>query len=95
MTRRLLSFWLCFAFILPTAFSQKAPIKWGKISKADLEMTNYELDPEAGAIVLCDFGWRTLYTDYAYLGDAWIIADYICTIRCSWADGTSRNYSIS
>ena len=33
-----------------------APIKWGKIQATDLAFTEYELDPEAEAVVLCDFG---------------------------------------
>ena len=36
--------------------AQPDPIKWGKIEKADLEMSAYPEDPEAAAVVLCDFG---------------------------------------
>jgi len=37
-------------------FSQKAPIKFGKIDKADLEMTIYAEDTSAHAVILCDYG---------------------------------------
>ncbi len=36
--------------------AQKPPIKWGKISNEELDMVEYALDPEAEAVVLCDFG---------------------------------------
>ena len=31
-------------------------VKWGKIPESDLAMTTYPLDPEAGAVILCDVG---------------------------------------
>ncbi len=44
-------------FILPTQlFSQKAPMKFGKISKENLEMKIYPNDTVAEAVVLCDYG---------------------------------------
>ncbi len=44
-------------FILPSQlFSQKYPMKFGKISKDNLEMTVYPNDTVAEAVVLCDFG---------------------------------------
>ncbi len=36
--------------------AQKAPIKWGKVSKSDLKMTTYDTDPYAEAVVLADYG---------------------------------------
>ncbi len=39
-----------------TVFAQKAPMKWGKVSEEDLQMTEYELDPDAEAVVLGDYG---------------------------------------
>jgi hypothetical protein len=46
-------------FVLFTfpAFAQKAPIKFGTIDKADLEMKVYDLDTGAVAVVLCDYGY--------------------------------------
>ncbi len=37
-------------------FAQKDPIRFGKISKAEKEIKTTELDPDANAIILCDFG---------------------------------------
>ncbi|NOZ47273.1 MAG: DUF3857 domain-containing protein, partial [Chlorobi bacterium] len=37
-------------------FSQKAPIKYGKISIDDLKMEYYDKDSSAPAVVLCDYG---------------------------------------
>jgi hypothetical protein len=39
------------------AVAQKAPIKYGKIDKADLEMKVYPADTSASAAVLCDYGY--------------------------------------
>ncbi|HET6559532.1 MAG TPA: hypothetical protein VFG54_19570 [Prolixibacteraceae bacterium] len=39
----------------PTA-AQKAPIKYGKISQADLEMKYYPSDTSAPAAIICDYG---------------------------------------
>lgn len=41
-------------------FAQSSPIKLGSISKEDLEMTTYEPDTSAAALVLCDFGKITV-----------------------------------
>jgi len=38
------------------AFAQKAPIKYGKVSIADLEMKTYPSDTSAAAAILCDYG---------------------------------------
>jgi hypothetical protein len=41
-------------------YSQKDPVKFGKIDKAELLIKKYEIDTSASAIVLCDFGyWNT------------------------------------
>jgi len=44
-----------FPFTLSTN-GQKAPVKFGKIDIADLEMTVYPLDSTAEAVILCDYG---------------------------------------
>ena len=38
-----------------TATAQKAPMKWGSVPEEDLQLSTYELDPEADAVVLCDY----------------------------------------
>ena len=42
--------------ITPSVFSQKAPIKFGKIDEKDLNMTVYDKDSSASAVILCDYG---------------------------------------
>ncbi|MFT4664339.1 MAG: hypothetical protein ACI8YQ_000235 [Polaribacter sp.] len=54
--QKLLSFILVLFFFVSTVVGQKAPIKWGKTPAEDLAMTSYELDPDAEAVVLCDYG---------------------------------------
>jgi len=46
---------LSILFFVFTVSAQKAPIKWGKVNTADLEMTTYEADPEADAVILTDY----------------------------------------
>jgi len=46
---------LIILFSIFTLSAQKAPIKWGKVNAADLEMTTYEADPEADAVILTDY----------------------------------------
>lgn len=38
-------------------FSQKAPIKFGKVDISDLEMKYYDQDSSAPAVILCDYGY--------------------------------------
>jgi len=40
-----------------SAIAQKAPIKFGKIDLADLEMKAYPADTSAAAAILCDYGY--------------------------------------
>lgn len=37
-------------------FGQKAPIKYGEVDLADLQMTSYPEDTTARAVILCDYG---------------------------------------
>lgn len=43
----------------------KAPIKFGKVSIEELQMTHYDLDSSAAAVVLCDYGYFNLQ-DYSF-----------------------------
>ncbi len=49
---------LCLPFLcfFSSALAQKAPMKWGKVDAADLQMTSYAADTAAEALVLADFG---------------------------------------
>ncbi len=53
------SLWLivCIFFAGISAFAQKAPVKFGTLDKADLEMKVYDLDTSASAVILCDYGF--------------------------------------
>ena len=51
-------FALIFLVLIPLfSFAQKRPIKFGKVPKSDLEMTVYDNDSSAAAVVLCDYGY--------------------------------------
>lgn len=47
---------LCILLIIQ-GYSQKAPIKFGKIDKEDLEMKVCSIDSTAPAVILCDYGY--------------------------------------
>ena len=53
--KRTLAF-LLFTIASTHLFAEKAPIKFGKVSKEELEMTIYEPDTSAAAVVLCKYG---------------------------------------
>jgi hypothetical protein len=46
-----------FALICSQSVAQKSPVKFGTVTKADLEMTAYPSDTSASAAVLCNFGY--------------------------------------
>lgn len=46
-----------FAFLTFTAFAEKAPIKFGKPTIEELEMTVYDADSSAEAVILCSYGY--------------------------------------
>lgn len=52
-------FLLTFLISIPFfSFAQKPPIKLGNVTMQDLKMEKYDLDPDAEAVVLCDYGYR-------------------------------------
>lgn len=54
MRNPLLGILLCLS--LTPAFSQKAPVKFGDVTKEEIEMTTYDKDPTAEAVILADYG---------------------------------------
>jgi len=48
---------LFFLLIFQNMLAQKEPMKYGKVEKADLEMTVYPADSSAAAVVLCNYGY--------------------------------------
>jgi len=52
---------LAFLLIFTPFFlhAEKPPIKLGDVSNEELKMEQYDLDPEAEAVILCDYGYRT------------------------------------
>jgi hypothetical protein len=50
---------LLFTCSLPLT-AGNVPIKWGKILPSDIAMKTYPADPEASAVVLCDYGTTTV-----------------------------------
>jgi hypothetical protein len=38
-------------------FDSKPPIKWGKVTEFELNLKNYDKQPDAPAVILCDYGY--------------------------------------
>ncbi|MDD2799793.1 MAG: hypothetical protein PHV20_14480 [Bacteroidales bacterium] len=43
--------------LFTSVYAAKEPMKYGKVDKADIEMTTYPLDTTASAVVLCNYGY--------------------------------------
>ena len=43
-------------FVTQILSAQKPPIKWKEVPMEDLQMTSYQIDTSASAVVLCDYG---------------------------------------
>lgn len=89
-TLAILSFLTCLFFSMTSA-AQKAPMKFGVISKDDLQMTHYSLDSSASAVILCEFGEAKI--KYAHRQGWKLITDVHRRIKIfnkdgyEWADG--------
>ena len=58
MRKLYISFTLIILLIdVVSSMAQKAPVEFGKIEKADLEMRVYDKDTSAVAVILCDYGF--------------------------------------
>lgn len=56
MNKSLLAF-LTLTFFISGVSGQKAPIKFGEVDLTDLEMTSYQKDTSASAVILCNYGY--------------------------------------
>ena len=54
---RKLFFPICMLVFACSISAQKAPMKYGKVDKADLEMKVYPKDSTASAVILCNYGY--------------------------------------
>jgi len=52
---------MCLLLSICTSWAEKAPMKYGKVDKADLEMKVYPNDSSAAAVVLCNYGYFDAY----------------------------------
>ncbi|RLD23952.1 MAG: hypothetical protein DRI71_04020 [Bacteroidetes bacterium] len=75
MKKLLIALWYVSVPVL--LFAQKAPVKFGKIDDATVEMTSHPLDTTASAIVLMDYG----NTTFRYLDNEGFIFDFTRIIR--------------
>lgn len=55
LTKQIILFAIAITFT-NIVIAQKAPIKFGKVTLEELEMTNCDIDTSAVAVVLCDYG---------------------------------------
>lgn len=55
------------SFFSQIAVAKETPITWGEVDQRDIELSTWKEDPEASAVILCDYGTltigpRTVYT---------------------------------
>lgn len=55
------------SFFSQVTEAKKTPVTWGKVDQRDIEMKTWQEDPDAPAVILCDYGTltigpRTVYT---------------------------------
>ena len=71
MNRRLIL--TTFAFLIPLcAFAQKSAPKFGKVSKAEVEMSSYEKEPEAEALYIYDKKDVFYLNDFSFSYDVYV-----------------------
>lgn len=71
MNRRLIL--TTFAFLIPLCvFAQKSAPKFGKVSKAEVEMTTYEKEPEAEALYIYDKKDVFYQNDFSFCYDVYV-----------------------
>lgn len=71
MNRRLIL--TTFAFLIPLcAFAQKSAPKFGKVSKAEVEMSSYEKEPEAEALYIYDKKDVFYMNDFSFSYDVYV-----------------------
>ena len=85
----------CFLFLLSSLWAQKAPMKYGKVDIADLEMKVYKPDSTASAVLLCNYGYfdsnqmqfvhqmriKILKDEGKEQGDFWVPASEKTTVK--------------
>jgi hypothetical protein len=69
MKKLILLLSVTFLFLKSFGFTDKTPIKWGRISKSEFEVNSFRGDTSVPAIILCDYGDisitnRTIYTHH-------------------------------
>jgi hypothetical protein len=48
---------ILFVYFVSAIYASKEPMKYGKPETSELEMTVYEPDSSASAVVLCNYGY--------------------------------------
>jgi hypothetical protein len=76
-----------FCCVCSSAFSQKDPMKFGDIPMEDMQMTQYDKDSSAAAIVLMDFG-KTHENGRELLFERHVRIKILKTEGTRWADET-------
>jgi hypothetical protein len=66
-----------------SSFAQKAPVKFGTVDKADLEMKVYAADTSASAVILCDYGY---FSTNSYSFTRTLRVKILKTEGTSWGD---------
>jgi hypothetical protein len=75
------------------AFSQDAPITWGDIPRADLEMKSFPQDTNASAVILCDYGDVTFNDELNIVFTRHLRVKILTTKGYDWGTESIRLYT--
>ncbi|MFK5856167.1 MAG: DUF3857 domain-containing protein [Bacteroidota bacterium] len=83
---------IVFSLATYIGYSQKAPIKYGRLDKEILEMTVCELDSTAPAVIICDYGY---FNGNTFKFTRLLRIKILSKEGYSWANRTFSTYSKS
>jgi hypothetical protein len=78
---------LSFILIISSAFAQNDPVKFGNVPLQDIQMTKYEKDTSAAAVILMDYGKSSL--PYSQENGFSVLFERITRIKILKKDGLS------
>jgi len=79
--------------ISTSVFSQSAPITWGDIPRADLEMKSFPKDTNASAVILCDYGESFFNDDLNIVFHRHLRVKILTTKGYEWGTASIRLYT--
>jgi transglutaminase-like putative cysteine protease len=92
-THLFLALVISFISLSSLVFSQDAPIKWGDIPRADLEMKSFPKDTNASVLVLCDYGESCFNNELNIVFNRHLRVKILTTKGYDWGTFSIRLYT--